>query len=115
LNWLEEHEPGRLCKVTDTRRGFAMDSDDHLYVVEFTQGVPEKPHAKDWLPDIDVTVSGGAKVLGKQVMPNPATQGWRAFFRLDVPPSSKLLEMSCELKDGPQVISERWMYQWRQM
>ena len=37
LAWLEEQLPGLLCKVTSTRRGFVMDSDDHLYVIDLTK------------------------------------------------------------------------------
>ncbi|MDZ4288954.1 MAG: glucan biosynthesis protein [Prosthecobacter sp.] len=117
LAWLEEQLPGLLCKVTDTRRGFAMDSDDHLYVVDFTKGALDldKPRPKDWVPAVDVIIStGAAKLLDKRVMHNTATGGWRAFFKLDVPPTTKLLEMTCELKDEAKVISERWIYQWRQ-
>ena len=116
LTWLEEHLPGLLCKVTATRRGFVMDSDEHLYVIDFTKGATNlgNPKPEGWVPEIDVLVSGGeAKVLDKRVMHNSATGGWRAFFKLDVPPASKVLELMCELKDGTKVISERWMYQWR--
>jgi glucans biosynthesis protein len=115
LNWLDQHEPGTLCKVTSSRRGFVMDSDDHLYVIDFAKGAANgegKP--KDWTPDIDVVLSGGeGKVLDKRVMRNNETGGWRAFFKLDVPEKTNLLEIMMELKDGTKVISERWMYQWR--
>lgn len=116
LAWLEEQLPGLLCKVTDTRRGFVMDSKNHLYVVDFTKGAMDlnKSKSADWVPDIDVIISNGsAKVLDKRVMHNAASGGWRAFFKLDIPDTTNLLEMSCELKDKEKVISERWMYQWR--
>ena len=57
--------------------------------------------------------AGEAKVIDQRVMKNSETGGWRAFFKLDVPESTKLLELTCELKDGAKVVSERWMYQWR--
>ncbi len=114
LAWLDEQLPGLLCKVTSTRRGFVMDSDDHLYVVDFTKGGLKTDKPRDWVPDIDVILSNGeGKVLDKRVMFNPETGGWRAFFKLDVPAKTNLLEMTSELKDGDKVISERWMYQWR--
>jgi len=114
LSWLEEQLPGLLCKVIHTRRGFVMDSDDHLYVVDFTKGGLNLGKPRDWVPEIDVIVSNGvAKVLDKRVMHNVETGGWRAFFKLDVPEKTNLLEMTSELKDGNKVISERWMYQWR--
>ena len=115
LNWLDQHEPPALCKVTSTRRGFVMDSDDHLYVVDFDGGPQTgKPHDDKWTPDIDVVLGGGkAKVVDKRVMKNSETGGWRAFFKLDVPEKTNLLEITMELKEGKQVISERWMYQWR--
>ncbi len=122
LNWLDQHEPESLCKVVSSRRGFVMDSDDHLYVIDFAD--PRKPaaaktatatpHDKDWVPDIDVVLSGGkAELLDKRVMRNHQTGGWRAFFKLDIPDSTNLLELMMEMKDGKEVISERWMYQWR--
>lgn len=114
LAWLEEHLPGLLCKVISTRRGFVMDSDDHLYVVDFTKGGEALEKPRDWTPEVEVVISQGeAKVLDKRVMYNAETGGWRAFFKLDVPPTSNLIEMMCEMKDGTKVISERWMYQWR--
>jgi glucans biosynthesis protein len=115
LNWLEEHQPGSLAKVTATRRGFVMDSDDHLYVLEFTKGsLDSAGKPKDWTPGIDVKVQGEARLVSQQVMANPVTGGWRAFFRLDLPESTNLLELSCELKDDAgQAASERWVYQWR--
>jgi glucans biosynthesis protein len=114
LHWLDQHEPGKLCKVLNTRRGFVMDSDDHLYVIDFSAGEHAAPAKADWVPDIDLHVSSGeAKILDKRVMRNAETGGWRAFFKLDVPEKTNLLELMSELKDGKQVISERWMYQWR--
>jgi len=101
--------------VTSSRRGFVMDSDDHLYVIDFAKGGENgEGAAKDWTPDIDVVLSSGeGKVLDKRVMRNNETGGWRAFFKLDVPATTNLLEIMMELKDGTKVISERWMYQWR--
>ena len=93
-----------------------MDSDDHLYVIDFTKGAMDvgAERADDWVPDVDVILSTGkAKLLDKRVMHNNVTGGWRAFFKLDVPDATDLLEMSCELKDGNADISERWIYQWR--
>lgn len=114
LSWLEEHFPGTLARVVATRRGLAMKSDDHLYVIDFAKGNITPPPPKDWIPAIDVTISGGeAKVLDKRVMPNSETGGWRAFFKLDIPEKTNLLELSCELKQDTRAISERWMYQWR--
>ncbi len=114
LNWLDQHEPGKLSKVLNTRRGFAMDTDDHLYVVDFSASGDPVPNVKDWVPEINLEVTGGAmKVLDKRVMKNAETGGWRAFFKLDVPEATNLLELMCELKNGSSVMSERWMYQWR--
>jgi periplasmic glucans biosynthesis protein len=115
LHWIDQHFPGLLCRVISSRRGFVMDSDDHLYVIDFGKGLEtaaDKP--KDWTPDIDVVLSGGeGKVMDKHVMRNSETGGWRAFFKLDIPEETNLLELTMELKDDKKVISERWMYQWR--
>jgi periplasmic glucans biosynthesis protein len=114
LNWLDQHSPGTLAKCTATRRGFVMDSDDHLYVLDFTLGQVPAGKAADWVPEIDTRITAGeAKILDQRVMKNPETGGWRAFFKLDVPEKTNLLEMSTELKDGTTSLSERWVYQWR--
>jgi glucans biosynthesis protein len=114
LSWLEQHLPGMLARVTATRRGFVMDSDDHLYVLDFAKGVIEPAPPADWLPEVDVTISGGeAKLLDKRVMHNAETGGWRAFFKLDIPEKTNLLEITCELQKEKKPVSERWMYQWR--
>ena len=91
-----------------------MDSDDHLYVIDFAPGAATAGRDDAWLPQIEVAhAAGEAKVIDQRVMKNSETGGWRAFFKLDVPESTKLLELTCELKDGAKVVSERWMYQWR--
>jgi glucans biosynthesis protein len=114
LAWLTEHLPGLLARVTSTRRGFVMDSDDHLYVIDYTRGLVPEGKAEDWVPEITVTVSSGeAKVLDQRVMRNAESGGWRAFFKLDVPEKTNLIEMSCDLHDGGKPLAERWMYQWR--
>jgi hypothetical protein len=54
------------------------------------------------------------KLVDARAMKNPETGGWRAFFKLDVPEKTNLLELTCELQDkDKKVISERWSYQWR--
>lgn len=114
LAWLEEHLPDSLAKVISTRRGFVMDSDDHLYVLDFTRGSIPEGKTAEWVPDIEVTIGNGeAKVLDQRVMRSSETGGWRAFFKLDVPEKTKIIEMSCDLLDGKKPMSERWMYQWR--
>lgn len=110
LQWLDQHEPAKLCRVLSTRRGFVMDSDDHLYVVDFSSG----ESTADPAPEVVLHItSGEARILDKRVMKNTETGGWRAFFKLDVPDSTSLLELTSELTQGGKVISERWMYQWR--
>lgn len=114
LLWQDGHEPAGLCKVTATRRGFVMDSDDHLYVLDFSAGASTQTRPANWLPEVQVQVnSGTAKVLDARVMANPETRGWRAFFRLDVPADTPMLELMCELQDDGVPLSERWIYQWR--
>ena len=116
LQWLDQHEPKDLARVTSTRRGFVMDSDDHLYVLDFTPGKTDPTMLnKEGVPDVMVKIAGdSAKVLDARAMKNNETGGWRAFFKLDVPEKVNLLEMTCELTDkNKKVLSERWMYQWR--
>jgi periplasmic glucans biosynthesis protein len=115
LQWLDQHEAKGLALVTATRRGFVMDSDDHLYVIDFTAGEMEGVSLnKEGVPNVAVTISGDAKLLDARAMKNVETGGWRAFFKLDVPDATSLLELTCELQDQEKkVLSERWMYQWR--
>ncbi len=116
LNWQGEHEHN-LAKVTSTRYGEAIatptNPDDYLFVVDFTKGKVPDDAAADWTPTIELTIPPDAKLLDKRVIANAESGGWRAFFKMDVPPGLKLLEMTCELSDGKQLMSERWSYQWK--
>jgi len=117
LSWLQE-KMYDLAKVTATRWGLESvtrdDPNDYLFVIDFTRGKGGEGKPADWVPDVAVNIgSGNAKLLDKRTMANPQTGGWRAFFRLDIPPDTKLLEMTCDLLDGKQPLSERWNYQWR--
>jgi len=115
LQWLDQHEAEGLALVTATRRGFVMDSDDHLYVLDFSAGeVDAAALSADGVPNVEVTITGNAKLLDARAMKNSETGGWRAFFKLDVPENTTLLELTCELQDkNKKVLSERWVYQWR--
>jgi len=117
LNWQREHLH-QLAKVTATRWGEGVATmevpNDYLFVIDFTKGDPGENKAADWLPEVDLNIQvGDAKILDKRVMPNPETGGWRAFFKLDIPPATKLIEMTCDLLNDKKPLSERWTYQWR--
>ena len=118
LNWQKEHEHA-MAKTISSRWGKAVATpdkpNDHVFVIDFTKGKTKEEKKPDWTPDIDVTIQGGkAKLLDKRVMLNPETGGWRAFFKMDIPPDTHLLELGCELFDDKQPLSERWVYQWKQ-
>lgn len=116
MKWLREKEH-EMAKVVSSRWGEAVATmkipNDYVYVVDFTKGKPAAGKAADWVPDIQINITGDAKLLDKRVMLNPETGGWRAFFKLDIPPTTKLLELTCDLLDDKQPLSERWDYQWR--
>ncbi|TLD68500.1 glucan biosynthesis protein [Phragmitibacter flavus] len=116
LHWLKEHEHN-LAKVTDSRWGEGVATmdvpNDYEFVIDFTKGTLKEGTPADWLPEEAVNIVGEAKMIDKRVMFNPQTGGWRAFFKLDIPPSTKLLEMTCELLQDGKPLSERWTYQWR--
>ena len=116
LDWLQEHEH-KLAKVIATRWGENVATpdipDDYIFVIDFTKGTVPEGKPADWVPDLDFNLTGDAKLLDKRVMANPETGGWRAFFKLDIPSKTKLLEMTCELSSGKQPLSERWVYQWK--
>jgi glucans biosynthesis protein len=115
LHWLDEHDDG-MAQVIATRYGENIatkdDPNDYLFVIDFSKGKVPEGVKTDWTPDIEVTLPPAAKLLDKRVMANPETGGWRAFFKMDVPPSLKLLEMTCDLSYNKQPFSERWTYQW---
>jgi glucans biosynthesis protein len=88
---------------------------DHVFVVDFSKGNPKPDHPADWTPDIEIVMAGGkAKLLDKRVMLNTETGGWRAFFKMEIPPTTHLLELTCDLLEDKQPVSERWTYQWKQ-
>ncbi len=116
LSWLKEKEHDS-AKVLASRWGEGVATpdvpNDFLFVVDFSKGKPLQGKNAGWVPGIELNITGNAKVLDKRVMLNPETGGWRAFFKLDIPPEVKLLEMTCDLMDDKKPISERWSYQWK--
>lgn len=117
MSWLSE-KLFDLAKVTATRWGLETvtkeNPNDYLFVLDFTRGKPGEGKTADWVPAVNVRINGGtAKVIDQRAMANPQTGGWRAFFRLEIPPDTKLLEMTCDLMENKLPISERWSYQWR--
>lgn len=117
LSWLEEKRHD-FAKVTATRWGEAVATpeipNDYVFVLDFTKGKLADQKPADWLPKIAVNLGkNSAKILDQRVMLNPETGGYRAFFKLDIPEDTKLMEMTCDLLDDEKhSISERWTYQW---
>jgi glucans biosynthesis protein len=117
LSWLQE-KMYDLAKVTATRWGLETvtkdEPNDYIFVLDFSRGKIAEGKPADWVPGVEVNLNGGAaKLLDQRVMANPQTGGWRAFFRLLIPPDTKLLELTCDLLDNKKQFSERWNYQWR--
>jgi periplasmic glucans biosynthesis protein len=87
-----------------------QDVNQRRFVVDFAGGELAR------LPDTtevtaDVFASNGA--LGIPVVErNPYTGGYRVFFDL-TPGEEPLTELRCNLRDGANIISETWTYQWR--
>ena len=46
------------------------------------------------------------------IVPNPKTQGFRAFIDIVVEPG-QVAEMRAFLKSGGKALTETWSYQWR--
>jgi len=57
-----------------------------------------------------VSASAG-ELRGKVVQYNPHTQGWRVYFEL-LPGDAPEVELRCFLRQGNDVLSETWSYQW---
>ncbi|HSJ03060.1 MAG: glucan biosynthesis protein [Verrucomicrobium sp.] len=117
LLWQESHQHP-LAKVTATRWGEAAKALDltnaYTFVIDFAKGVADAVRPPDWIPQCAVDLRGpGARVLSQVVTNDPTTGGWRVNLTLNIPPEVNFLELNCELRDGPQAISERWDYQWR--
>jgi periplasmic glucans biosynthesis protein len=117
LHWQKEHAH-ELAKVTASRWGEGVATseipNDYVFVLDFAKGKSAEGKPAGWMPELEVNIeSGNAKIIDKRVMANIETGGWRAFFKLDIPPDTKLLELTSDLLDEKKLISERWTYQWR--
>ncbi len=116
LTWLEE--PAHpLARVIATRHGQGIatpeNPDDHLFVIDFAPPRDAVARPPGWMPQITVHVHGTARLRDQRVMLNPETEGWRAFFTLDIPAPTTVLELTCDLTDGKRPVAERWTYLWR--
>jgi glucans biosynthesis protein len=100
----------RLGRVVDTRIG---DSDDHqgLQIALDFVGEDLKALPADAKMHAQISASGGAKIAGVVVEPNPVLGGWRVMFTL-LPGSAKLVELDGVLMNDQTPASETWLYRW---
>lgn len=117
LRWEEGHAHP-LAKVTATRWGEAPKALDlpraYQFVVDFDRGAIGRLKPHGWLPQAQVSLRGqGAKLLESGLRIHPETGGWRLNLLVEIPPELPLLELTADLTDGQEAVSERWDYQWR--
>jgi glucans biosynthesis protein len=61
---------------------------------------------------VEAVVDASPGTLSKPVVqPNPQTKGWRLFFEL-TPEGSAPVNLRAYLKNGNDVLTETWSYQW---
>jgi periplasmic glucans biosynthesis protein len=89
---------------TDSRDGNAR-----KFVLDFSGSNLQKlpPDA----PVQAVISKSAGEIRHRVVQYNPYTQGWRVFFEL-VPGTAEEVELRCFLRNGADVLSETWSYQW---
>lgn len=117
ISWGEPPAPaGTLAKVAGTRVGVppALEGDDparraRLFWVDF-QG-----KAAAALPEAEVSVQLDARngrIVGHRLLRNPSLPGWRVEIEAEAAPDARLVELSCQLRRGYEVLSESWNSPW---
>ena len=109
LHWCGQPPiPQTLATVSETRAGLSWDQKARLFVLDFI-GDNLKHLPPDAALSLEVGTSKGS-VRDQQVQTNPHTQGVRASFQLV--PDGNLAELRAVLRNGPDALSETWIYRW---
>jgi len=95
-----------LARATRTSTGKGSIPGSRRFVLDF-QGTNL---SRDRLILADVSASSG-RLKDIVVQRNRVTLGYRVFFEV-IPADEKVVELRCLLKDGGELLSETWSYQW---
>lgn len=100
-----------LAKVVATRSGAlpGMGARRRLFWVDFEGEVVAGLSAAEVTAKVDVR---NGRVLADRVMRNPALPGWRVEIEVEADDEASLVELSCQLRRGYDVLSENWNSPW---
>jgi glucans biosynthesis protein len=118
LHWMSDNPyPGELAKCVATRLGRGGQPGTprpegvRKFMVEFLGG-PLKDLPKGVLPEAVLTASRGKfSYVFTEAVPNDVPGHWRAQFDLTAEGSDPV-ELRCYLRNGDEVLSETWLYQY---
>jgi len=113
VSFMEDPEaglPGGRVVATRIGAGNDVDAGQRRFVVDFAG--KQLAALSDKTPvDADIWSSDG-KLTRPVVQRNPQTGGYRVFFEM-TPGDDPVVELRCNLRTGPDAVSETWSYQWR--
>src|SRR5690606_6811550 len=113
-----EPEPGEsagLARVVATRSGEMPgaekreDARTRLFWVDFAGDLVTGLQAADMSVQADAR---NGRIVGHRLVRNPDLPGWRVEIEVEADEGARLVELSCQLRRGYEVLSEGWNSTW---
>jgi glucans biosynthesis protein len=114
LHWFMDqiHPPLGVAVSTRYGRSTFWEKDLERFVVDF-DGPELQKIAGDQTVEAVISVGKGAALAHGAAVKNPYNGSWRAFFTIKPDGSGHPVELRCNLKYGPRVVTETWTYLWQ--
>jgi glucans biosynthesis protein len=110
LHWGEDIPiRSKRSEVAQTLIGNGTGSNDPTFIIDFVSGY-SCPNCSLSGYDAELRVGSG-EIRARKVEYNPATGGQRVSFEFR-PGGPRETDLSCQLKQNGQVVSETWIYRW---
>lgn len=117
ISWGEPEpgEPAGLARVVATRSGVMPgaerreDARTRLFWVDFAGDMVTGLQATDMSVQADAR---NGRIAGHRLVRNPDLPGWRVEIEVEADEGARLVELSCQLRRGYEVLSEGWNSTW---
>ncbi len=95
--------------VVQTLIGHGTESNDTAFIIDF-DSTHSCRHCNVNAYEAELR-AGDGEIRSRSVQPNPATGGQRVMFEFR-PGEQRETDLTCQLKNDGQVVSETWVYRW---
>jgi len=119
MRWASPESGYAMAYADSTLLSMSPDRKNRKFIVDFKGKAIEALPAESKV-DAELSVTGGGRIVEKQVLKNEVTGGWRLVFAIEqekrpglaqlIPGFENVVELRACLKNGDEVLSETWSY-----